>query len=970
MITPRATRLVRVRGSRDLSGAIGELLRATDPLVVRDTLVVLPTQSAALHLRRACEAQALGADGALLMPGMVTRSQLVDAFASRLPRGPRPFTSMERDILMGAACRAAVARGAQPPFRLRAGLVASMVEFYDGLRRLGQTVEAFERLTTGSLEPESAIDRGAERLLRQTRFLAAAFRAFEQAIAEAGRPDEHGLRDAAREQPAVRPWRHVIMASRDVFASAQGLWPADYDLLTRVPGLERLDVVVTEAALAGELHERLQRWLPGADEVVAPAEDRTGPVLLVPAPAPGHTGPDPRLHLSRDREDEVRDFARRIKVQARGSAPVPLDRIALVVRRPLPYVYLTRAVLANAGVPCQLSDALPLAAEPFAAALDLVAAAVGALWSRATLMALLTSPLLVFEGSGRRMLAACDRALHEVGFLGGAEALGPLIEAWDASPERAGLAAAGRLARGVMEELAPLNEVAPAAVHLATLRAFLARHATSAVPDEAGLRFARARAAVLNGLAAMEQAFAQHDPAPVAFADVDAVIKQWVERHTFAPRTGDGGVHLVDAESALFGTFDDVQVAGLVDGEWPQRPAAGIFYPAGLLKDLGWPGDRDRVAGERALMTDLVGLSRGHLAASAFHLEDDALVTVSPFADLLEVLPTARAPEFARLRVGLDEALMSIEPTVPDGSADRAAWLACRRGRPAQDARRPAVTLRAYAVGALERYQDCPFKFFASEILRIDEPPEDQSALTPKARGTLIHAVLQRFFEEWDQTGLAFTPSAVMAARRHLGVVVDEALAALPLPDQVLERARFFGSPVAPGIIDVLLRLETSRAEPAQGRWLERRLEGAFTLGSAERTVELKGMVDRVDLLSGRRLRVVDYKSGTGPQPRRALQAPIYALFAAERLAQEDGGPPWTVEEAGYVAFTGKRTVLPVIKPGSRDAAAILDDARTRTFDMLDRIAAGEFPVRPHDLMACRYCGYASVCRKDYVADV
>jgi RecB family exonuclease len=987
VITPRTTRLVRVRGSGDLPAVLGQLwqgglLTGADPLAARDTLVVLPTRAAALHLRRALEGRVLTADAALILPDMVTRAQLAEALARRLPDTPQPLTAVERGILMGAACRASVARGVEPPFRLRAGLVASMVEFYDGLRRLGQSVDAFERLTAGSLEPESAIDRGAERLLRQTRFLADAFRGFERAVAGTGRLDEHGLREAVCAAPASRPWRHVVVACRDISASALGLWPADFDLLTRVPGLERLDVVVTEASLAGELHERLRRWLPDVDEVAADlgaGEARTAPTLCVPTPSPAsgtsqrgaaESGPAPRVHRSRDREDEVRDFARRIKVLAREAAPIPLEATALVVRRPLPYVYLTREVLATAGVPCQLSDALPLAAEPFAAALDLVASGVAAAWSRGTLVALLTSPLLEFEASpGRRALATFDRALHEAGFLGGAEAMGRLVTGWDADPGQARLAAAGRLALSVLDALAPLSEPAPAAAHVRVLRSFLAEHGRSHVLPEAAQRFSRARAAVLNGLLEMDAAFSAHDATPVAFAEVDAVIKEWVEGHTFAPRAGDAGVHLVDAESALFGAFDDVQLAGLVDGEWPQRPAAGIFYPTGLLRDLGWPSDRDRVAGERTLLADLLTLPRVRLTASAFHLEDDALVPLSPMVDLLDALPAAPAPAFAGLRVGLDEALMGDVPLVPDGSADRQAWLELRIGRPAPESLAPAVTPRPYSVGALERYQDCPFKFFAGEVLRIEEPPEDQSALTPKARGTLIHAVLQRFFEEWDRSGRALTPSAVVEARRHLGTVVDAALAELPPSDAVLERARFFGSPVAPGIIDVLLRLETSRAEPARGRWLERRMEGTFSLGSPDRTVALKGVVDRVDLLEGRRLRVIDYKSGTAPQPRRALQAAIYGLFAAERLAEEDGGPPWTVDEAAYVAFTGKRTVAPVIKPGANDAASILADVRTRTFEMLDRIAEGAFPVKPHDLMTCRYCSYASVCRKDYVGD-
>ena len=46
-----------------------------------------------------------------------------------------------------------------------------------------------------------------------------------------------------------------------------GLLPADWDLLTRVPNLERLDVVVTDTMLAGALHERMHQVLPGIEEV-------------------------------------------------------------------------------------------------------------------------------------------------------------------------------------------------------------------------------------------------------------------------------------------------------------------------------------------------------------------------------------------------------------------------------------------------------------------------------------------------------------------------------------------------------------------------------------------------------------------------------------------------------------------------------------------------------------------------------
>ena len=135
---------------------------------------------------------------------------------------------------------------------------------------------------SGLLEPGAADDRGAERLVRQTRFLAAAFRELEARQAAAG-ADEHALRarlvavGRRRVRIVTSSWRSAIGR-----AIRYGLWPADWDVLARLPGLERLDVVVTDATLAGDLHERLHHLLPGIDEVRAePATPPRAEPLLV-----------------------------------------------------------------------------------------------------------------------------------------------------------------------------------------------------------------------------------------------------------------------------------------------------------------------------------------------------------------------------------------------------------------------------------------------------------------------------------------------------------------------------------------------------------------------------------------------------------------------------------------------------------------------------------------------------------------
>src|SRR4029079_12079269 len=113
-------------------------------------------------------------------------------------------------------------------------------------------------------------------------------------------------------------------------------------------------------------------------------------------------------------------------------------------------------------------------------------------------------------------------------------------------------------------------------------------------------------------------------------------IRRWIGVQTFAPRAGNSGVHLVDAWSARFGDFDEAHLAGLVDGEWPEPARRNIFYSSSILRELGWPAEADRLAGERALFTYLLRPPASRLSVSVFTLEGDALVSPSSLIDELD----------------------------------------------------------------------------------------------------------------------------------------------------------------------------------------------------------------------------------------------------------------------------------------------------------------------------------------------
>ena len=989
MIAPRATRLVRVPDLGAFRRVVIGLSREGDVTAIRRRAILLPSQAAAEQLRRGLEDDARARDArALVLPHLLTRGAWVDLLAADLGDArPRLFAA-EREALLGAASRAAVEAGAVPPFTLRPGLIARMLEFYDSVRRHLRTIDDFERVATAELERDADSDRGAARMLEQTRFLVAAFRGYEAQLRARGAADEHVSRRALIDAPSS-PFTHVIVTVGDRAGDPFGLWPSDFDVLTRLAGLERLDVVATESELASGLLPRLRTWLPGIDEVSEAADAAAAPRLTAPDEPAGAT-----FWRFRDREEELAAAVRRIKTAARAHPDRPLARTAVVYKRPLPYVYLARQLFPSAGVPFQAFDALPLAAEPFAALLHLVAECVETEGSRAALVALLRSPHLRIEEDGHPIdgaaVAALDRALADGRYLAGAADLGRLVDAWAGPPAGAGdgagrpantrLLRAGRAALAMAEPLVALREDAPPTRHLDGLLTFLAAYERR--PDPAhphGERHLRARGAVLHALTALRDAEARLDDAPRPFADTMAAVRRWIERQTFSPRCGSSGVQLVDARAARFGAFDTIHLVGLSDRDWPESAERNIFYPPSMLASLGWPAEADVRASERAAFEDLVHGAARDLIVSSITLDDDAIVEPSPFLEDLSQsgLPVTREAMAPPARMFLHDALLA-DPIEPGAlEAAPAAWLGLRQMRSSADdarfhGRADPVRKARHKVSALDQYLACPFVYFAHQVLRLDEEPDDEESLGPKAQGRFVHAVLEAFFQAWQAGGHgAITVATLDEARALFGEIVEAQLPSLPEHDAALQRTRLLGSPVAPGLGDVVLLAEAvqDRGAPILERRTEFSLDGPTMLRAGDRTREvvLAAKADRLDLFADGTFRVIDYKLSKAPDLKHVVQLPAYAAAARQRL---DGfrGRQWRAAEAAYIAFGRGGQYAPLAANAAQFDAA-LAEGEARLVDAVEKIERGEFPPKPAEKRRCRTCPFSPVCRKDIVDD-
>jgi RecB family exonuclease len=329
-----------------------------------------------------------------------------------------------------------------------------------------------------------------------------------------------------------------------------------------------------------------------------------------------------------------------------------------------------------------------------------------------------------------------------------------------------------------------------------------------------------------------------------------------------------------------------------------------------------------------------------------------------------------------RGRVLVHEALTS-DPVVASAvDGDARAWLGVRLARsdPAESQfHGTAASYRppAYSVSSLERYLQCPFRFFSERVLELQEDPEDDATLNPKELGVFVHEVFQKFFEEWNRSGRrAITPENLPIARELFVEVVEPLLESLPEDEAAVQRTRLIGSAVDEGLAEAVFQLEAEWDTPVVKRLLEHPFNGEFTISTKteSRRVALRGKADRIDLLQDGTFRVIDYKLTRAPERKLALQLPIYAICTAQHL-KETTGKDWEPGQAGYIAFGQDRQFVPMLARGKNKDEMLLD-AQTRLIDVIDRIERGEFPPTPADPVMCMRCPHAAVCRKDYVGDI
>ncbi len=236
-------------------------------------------------------------------------------------------------------------------------------------------------------------------------------------------------------------------------------------------------------------------------------------------------------------------------------------------------------------------------------------------------------------------------------------------------------------------------------------------------------------------------------------------------------------------------------------------------------------------------------------------------------------------------------------------------------------------------------FMTCPLLYRFRVIDRLPEPPSPAAA-----RGTLVHAVLERLF---DQPAAERT---VPAARGLLEPEWQRLLSEDPELAQMFagdaERDTWWAD--AHAMLDRYFALEDPRRlEPARRElYVETLLDSGLLL---------RGYIDRLDIAPNGDVRVVDYKTGTAPRVEFEARALFQMKFYALVLWRERGQVPRLLQ----LMYLGNGEILRYA-PDEADLRAT--QRKTEAIWRAVERARSRADWRPRTSRICDWCAHKALC--------
>jgi ATP-dependent helicase/nuclease subunit B len=404
------------------------------------------------------------------------------------------------------------------------------------------------------------------------------------------------------------------------------------------------------------------------------------------------------------------------------------------------------------------------------------------------------------------------------------------------------------------------------------------------------------------------------------------------------------GVQVMSFEQASSLETDALFFGGMIEGDFPSKPAIDPILPEQVKKELGMPYLDYYLKRQRRYFHRLMNISDREPFFSCPSAEGDKIFLPSPFLDWEKALRPENwhifSPEDVLIREGRIKNRHHQAAIFRDNavSLNRTSLKLIRE------------KLRGYlSVTDIDFYRKCPLRFYIEKILKIE--PEEPPRFEVEARlwGSLAHRVMEHLFREGD-----VDPEDLDTRLQHC---LDAALHTFAIGDFWKKVAREIFQKLLPKLAE---EEHTIRREGYRPAMVEKKLTAQVD------GLKLKGKIDRIDKKSKeQRAKIKDNSKGsetvilldykTGTIDHDSLQMPLYAL-----MWQENSQDP--VDKIGYYSLKDGKVSW---YPKKISMEQYIEEAFDTTKELARRMREGHFPAEPCRGTECRYCSHSPMCSRN-----
>ena len=389
-------------------------------------------------------------------------------------------------------------------------------------------------------------------------------------------------------------------------------------------------------------------------------------------------------------------------------------------------------------------------------------------------------------------------------------------------------------------------------------------------------------------------------------------LRQLCKAQIFQPeRKSQAAIQIMGMLEAAAEPLDGMWVMGMNDHIWPPIARHNALLPAHIQRDAKTPNASSDVQAAFALaIHQRLIKSATQVTFSSAKKEGERELRVSPL--MRDVPKLSIAPQLVR----------TLAESLAQQSARDWQWL--------DDHQAPPINTGEHiggGTGLLKAQAICPAWAFYQYRLNARKLEEPVNGLDAMERGSLVHAVLAKF---WDGRSQAAWQDAIPdSIKAELLKMAEEVLSTFNA-----ERNHSFSA--------AFLNLEAARLSKLVFAWLievEMLRPQGFTVLACEQEhhidiegIRIKLIIDRIDQLDDTSLVVIDYKTGrqldykNWAKPNMTEpQLPIYAAFILQETAHEIGAVCYAKVRTGENAFVGIAATDALIQ-----GATVFNDSRGR----------------------------------------